>query len=253
MINHPVAALIRSVLGVAGQSDSGLALSKPTAPVAVATLDAVGKCDPNLLVALDDVGIVVGAADYADANIRLRVAATIHQWCEVEDLEEGETLADRICMMLVGIADSDQDGELDEAETTVLTSALEYAWDYLSGKGVTDEDCSLLLNDWDADAAMRISDVVSSSLPDDEDESDGDIDGFAFGDEAQEPALDAVYKKTMAIRHGKKVRINKRVSGHVRLSAAQKVGIRKAQLKSHSARAVMRRMKSRTIGRKMGL
>ncbi|NDI85053.1 hypothetical protein EYB48_05495 [Undibacterium sp. B2R-29] len=214
------------------------------------------------------------ASIYADTNIRLLVAATIQQWVETDDLEDDESLPDRLLMMLVGIADANQDGELDDDESAVLDMALETAWDYLLGKGVTDDDCSLLLNDWDADAAIRISDVVAAALPDGDDLASDDIDEFAFGDDEQgavfdsagtkEPgteddastenaALDAVYKKTLVIRHGKKVRINKRVSGKVRLSAKQKIGIRKAQLKSHSARAIMRRMKSRTIGNRMGM
>jgi hypothetical protein len=57
----------------------------------------------------------------------------------------------------------------------------------------------------------------------------------------------------MAIRNGKKMRIRKRVSGTVRLSAAQKVGLRKARMKSHSATARMRRAKSMKIRRKSGL
>ena len=45
----------------------------------------------------------------------------------------------------------------------------------------------------------------------------------------------------------------KRISGHVRLSAKQKVAIRKARLKSHSAKAVMRRLKSVRLRKKLGL
>ena len=84
-----------------------------------------------------------------------------------------------------------------------------------------------------------------------------EVDAFAFDAEAQEPlmdsVLDAVYKKRMVIRAGKKMRINKRVSGTVRLSAAQKIAIRKAGMKSRSASARMRRMRSMSKRRKMGL
>jgi hypothetical protein len=57
----------------------------------------------------------------------------------------------------------------------------------------------------------------------------------------------------MAIRAGKKVRIKKRISGHVRLSARQKVAVAKMQRRSHSGAAMARRMKSARIGRRMGL
>ena len=57
----------------------------------------------------------------------------------------------------------------------------------------------------------------------------------------------------MAVRNGKKMRIRKRISGTVRLSAKQKLAIRKARMKSHSAGAMMRRMKSMRMRRKMGI
>ena len=55
------------------------------------------------------------------------------------------------------------------------------------------------------------------------------------------------------VRNGKKVRINKRVSGTVRLSAKQKVAIKKARLKSHNARAMLKRAKSMRKRKQMGL
>ena len=61
------------------------------------------------------------------------------------------------------------------------------------------------------------------------------------------------YKKRFVIRKGKKLRINKRVSGKVRLSVKQKMGIKKARMKSHRAGAQMKRAKSMRIRRKMNL
>lgn len=62
--------------------------------------------------------------------------------------------------------------------------------------------------------------------------------------------FDAVYKKKLVIRKGKRVRINKRVSGTVRLSAKQKMAVKKMLRKSHSAVATMRRAKSQRLSRK---
>lgn len=193
------------------------------------------------------------AADYAATHIALITASTIQEWLETEDLDDGETMADRLLANMVGIADANKDGELSDDEANVLETALEFAWDYMAEKGVSDEDCSKLLNDWDDAAADRIRDLLAASLPDGDDASMSDIDNFVFGDDASDAALDAVYKKRMVIRKGKKVRINKRISGRVRLTAKQKVSIRKAQMKAHTAGATMRRMKSMRLNRKMGL
>lgn len=193
------------------------------------------------------------AADYAATHIALITASTIQEWLETDDLDDGETMADRLLANMVGIADANKDGELTDDEADVLETALEFAWDYMAEKGVSDEDCSKLLNDWDDAAADRIRDLLVASLPDGDDASISDIDNFVFGDDASDAALDAVYKKRMVIRKGKKVRINKRISGRVRLTAKQKVSIRKAQMKAHTAGATMRRMKSMRLNRKMGL
>lgn len=65
--------------------------------------------------------------------------------------------------------------------------------------------------------------------------------------------FDATYKKKLVVRRGKKVRINKRVSGHVRLSAKQKIAVRKMLRKSHSAVAKIRRSKSVKVRKRAGL
>lgn len=232
-------------------------LEKPVeAKKPAATMDSCGgKKEKD--VTLDEAG-----GDYAVKNIKLQAVSTLHEWAETEpdDLDEGEGLGDRLIAMFVGIADSNKDGEITDDEQAVIEVAMNAAWDYLLAKGVSDDDCSALLNDGDNDAAERVRDFLADKLPEGDD-ADDEIDNFVFTAEDQEPLLDsvsdaildAVYKKTFAIRRGKKVRINKRVSGNVRLTAKQKVAIRKAQMKSHSAAAQMRRMKSMRIRRKSGL
>ena len=218
--------------------------AKKSAPV----LDSCGggACRP----ALD------GAGDYAAKDIAMRAAASIQEWCETDDLDDDETLADRFYSLMVGIIDENKDGELTDEEQQALQLVLGAAYDYLMSKGAAEEDVLALINDGDEDAAERIRDLVAGELPDG-DEAEEDIDNFVFTDEDQEPAydscFDAVYKKTFAIRGGKKVKINKRISGTVRLSAKQKVAIRKAQMKSHSAGAMMRRLKSLKVRARMGL
>jgi hypothetical protein len=212
-------------------------------PPAAKTLDSTG----------DEAETPAGADDYTIADIRMKTAAAIQQWAETDDLDDGESYADRLMALFVGVADANKDGDITDDEQGVLEVALNAGWDYMVKLGVTDEDAGSLLNDWDDDAADRVRDLVASALPDGDDDAGSEIDDFAFSDEEQEPALDAVYRKRLVIRGGKKVRIKKRISGHVRLSAKQKVAIRKARIKSHSAAAMMRRMKSMRLRRKSGL
>lgn len=206
-------------------------------------LDSVNGDDDELM----------GAAEFTIADITMAAAAAIQQWVETDDLDEGESIADRLLAQMIGIADANKDGEITEDEQDVLSVALSAAYDYMVGKGVSEEDADALLNDWDGDVAERVRDLIASVLPEGDDQSGSDLDNFVFGESDQEPALDAVYKKVFAIRKGKKVKIRKRISGTVRLTAKQKVSIRKAQMKSHSATARMRRAKSIIRRTKMGL
>lgn len=193
-----------------------------------------------------------GADTYTEKDISLKSVASVQAWLESDDLEDGESYADRLMAMVIGIADANKDGDISEDEQGVVDIALNVIWDYLAKYGAADDDISALLNDWDADAAERIRDLLASSLPEGE-AADQDMDDFVFGNNDQEPALDAAYKKVTAVRAGKKVRISKRISGTVRLSARQKMAIRKATMKSHSAVAQMRRARSMRVRTKSGL
>lgn len=207
----------------------------------------------KVLDSANDEPTIAGADDYTIADISMSAVAAVQQWAETDDLDDGESYSNRLMALFVGIADANKDGDITDDEQGVLQVALNAAWDYLVKLGVTDEDAGSLLNDWDDDTADRVRDLVASALPDGDDEASADIDNFVFSDSDQEPALDAVYRKVLAVRGGKKMRIRKRISGTVRLSAKQKLAIRKARMKSHSAGAMMRRMKSMRLRQKSGL
>jgi len=140
---------------------------------------------------------------------------------------------------------------IDDDEADAFDILANFALDYLTRHGIDESDAVSLLSDFDNDVAERVRDLLIESLPDDDAAGD-DMDEFAFGNSDDE-ILDAVYKKRTVIRAGKKVRINKRISGTVRLSGAQKAAIRKAGRKSHSASAMMKRAKSMLKRSKMGI
>lgn len=201
-------------------------------------------------------------AEFALADIRATVAATLQTWAvtPADSLDEGETLSARLDAMLIGIADANKDGEITEDESNLIDVAYNAAFDYLVAKGIPEDDISALLNEGDEEAGLRVAELLSAEVPEGVEAELADIDGFAFDGESQESvfdsalaSLDAVYKKAWAVRAGKKVRINKRISGTVRLSAKQKVAIKKAQLKTNSAAARVARMKSLRVRAKMGL
>ena len=188
--------------------------------------------------------VLDGADDYADRDIAIRAIATVQEWAETDpdDLDDGETLPDRLLAMLSGMANEDFDGEIGSDEEVIISSALEHVSDYLQSVGVDADDVDALLNEWDEDAAERVMDFLVSEMPDD---PDGELlDSIVF---------DATYRKTTAIRNGKKVRINKRVGGSVRLSPKQKAALKKARRRAQSPQAMARRLKSNRMRKRLGM
>lgn len=193
------------------------------------------------------------ADDYTQKDIALKAVSAIHEWVETDNLGAGETMADRLFMLTVGIADANKDGEISEDEQAVIDIALDSIWDYLAKCGANEDDIGALLNDGDDAAAERVRELVAASLPDGDDAAIDDMHEFVFGDDAQGAVFDATYKSVIAVKDGKKVRTRKRVSGSVHLTADQRVAIKKMQLHSHSAGAMMKRAKSMRLRQKMGI
>lgn len=189
------------------------------------------------------------AALFTD-EMRQDAVAIVQEWAESE-LEAGEGFGDRLYALIVGSAtDGDEDMSDDEAE--YAASLAELVGDYLEGKGIDSADVESLLSDdpsFDNDVASRIHDALLDKLPNGEDAMLDDADKFVSGEDDE--MLDAVYKKVVAIRGGKKVRIKKRVSGRVRLTAAQKGAVRKMQRKAFSGQAKMKRAKSMRLRQRL--
>lgn len=236
---HPAKAFLQA------QSAATVAADKASVADKKAVLDSANT-DENKDEIMDS------AEQYQMADVALKTAAAVQEWAETskDDLDEGEGLGNRLFALLLGVADADFNGEIGDDEADAMMMAQEAAYDYLIGKGVPESDVDSLLNDFDDEVADRVQELLADRLPSGEDESNADIESFAFGDGSDVSVmdsamtLDAVYKKRIAFRNGKKTIIKKRVAGTVRLSAKQKLAVRKMLRKSQSAGAMMRRAKS---------
>lgn len=198
------------------------------------------------------------AAAFDKQHIEKMTLSAINVWAGTDDLDKGETAADRLMGLLVGVADEDHDGEITEDEQAVLDVALPAAYDYLVTLGVSEEDAESLLNDWPADVGERVREQVALALPAGDEAEDAAIDALVFTPADQEPVfdsatMDAAYKKKVAVRGGRKVIIRKRIAGVVHLSGKQKVALRKARAKAFTAGAMARRAKSMRLRKSMGL
>lgn len=193
---------------------------------------------------------------FADQYTSTFAVAVVNQWVGTDDLEPGESLADRLVNTLIGIADENADGELGPDEVAVALEAFSTASAYMQNMGASAEDAEAIFGD-DLEeagaAASRVRELLAASLPDGDDAEGALLDSVVFTDEDQEPVMDSAYKKKVAIRGGRKVIIRKRISGTPKLSSKQKLALRKARSKAFGAGAMMRRAKSMRMRRQMGL
>jgi hypothetical protein len=177
------------------------------------------------------------AATHFAQSMRMHAASVIQEWAETteEDLDNGETLADRLLSLLTAIVDSDDD--LTEEEMDSLEEVLMAAEEYLLSLGVDEGDVSALLDDWDESAAGRVRDAISLSLPDGE-EAGNSLSKFAFDEESTQSVFDGVYKKVVTFEHGKKVIKQRRVSGAPKHRTPKQLAqLRKARRRADSSEA----------------
>lgn len=183
-------------------------------------------------------------------------------------------------LMLEAFSDGDDEDDVDEIDDNVKTVFSAHVSDALSTLGV-DDDIIEDLFDTDAEVAdaavVSAAETVLDNMPDDgkdfedfmtafiySDDDDDDEESFdGLDDESQQ--FDAAGKKKLtvgkkssrtingkklrytavkAMRKGKKVVINKRISGTAKLSAGQKAGLKKAQKKAQAPRVIKKAMRS---------
>lgn len=202
------------------------------------------KDDP----ALDSAGEALDSAAsvYLGHSLRLHAASVLNQWAETmdEDLDPGETLADRLLALLMASVDENGDDELDETEQEMLEAVFSAAEEYLLSLDVAPEDVSDLLDNWTEEAAVRVRDAVAAALPDG-DEADDLLSQFAFDAEAAASVFDSVYRKVVTFQDGKRVIQRKRISGPPKkMSQKQKIAFAAIRRKAHTSAANLLRKRS---------
>lgn len=189
--------------------------------------------------------------EYQLTDIKLTAGGILSEWVKTDDLDDDETLAQRLTSMIYGVADEfgDNDGELDDEEMVLVDATANAVFDLMIGLGVSEDDATAILSDEDDEAAQRVIELLSDAMGDSEDF----IDEFVFGGGSNDAVFDAIYKKRAIIKNGKKVIVKKRISGFVKRSAKQKSAFKKARLRSNSGAAKAKRMRSMAKGRSLGL
>lgn len=211
----------------------------------------------------------------------LSVSFMLAAMLTASDFDDEEILPSELLdsLMLDAFSDDDDDeydgGDIDE---TVKVTFSAHVADALSTLGVEDSVIEDLFSDEVevADAAVTMAaETVLENMPDDGDDFEEFVTAFAYSDEdesdetafdsMEEPQFDAagkkklrtgkktvkkvngktlVYKAVKAIRNGKRVVINKRISGKPFLKAGQKAALKKARRKASTGTAIRKQMRS---------
>ena len=219
----------------------------------------------------------------------LTVVFTLASTLLEDDFDDEELLPSELLdtLMLDAFEEDDEDEEgIDDAVKATFSAHIA---DALSTFDVSDDVIADMFGG-DVEVAdvatMTAAEMVLEGMPDDGDDFDDCVATFVYSDyedDADESGFDGVnelqfdamgkkkslqagkktvkkvngktlvYKAVKAIRDGKKVVINKRVSGNLRLSAAQKGALKKARRKSNTGTALRKRIRSFGRGLKKNL
>lgn len=210
---------------------------------------------------------------YTNADISRKACHAVVEWVETaeDDLDESETLQDRLLAILSGIADQDGSGDLSEDEYQVADVAFDAAVQFMTHNGVTQADAELLIYGDDtkspeviAEVAERVQEKLAAALPTasmdsactGDDLTSQKIDDFVFGDKKKNTKkmstdsannqlhTDATYKWKTVFHNGIKEKVRKHVAGFIHKTAKQKMAIQKMLRKAHSGIAKLHRRMS---------
>ena len=198
----------------------------------------------------------------AMADIRTKAAYAVQTWAETDDLDKGESLYDRLDVLVSSIADGgidlDDDPATDDRDDVYMV-AMQAASDYMSALGADDSDLETLFNSKDDDArdeaANRLLEFLMQALGDDEDAMVQAVQAFAFDMESDGSVFDAASYKTMKrVRNGHVVSVRKRKrTTKPILSSKQKAHLAKLHSMPKSAATIKQISHSLKVGHKNNL
>lgn len=190
-------------------------------------------------------------------------------------LAEDELGVDYLDALIVDALDGadDEEGTYENALMASLSDAF-----LTFGVDTTDIEEIFAENVEAADAALEAAaNTVLANMPDEGPELEDLVREFIFGEaDESEEVFDSIAKKikarngafsqrkvngrkvhyrgVLAIRQGQKTVVNKRLPGQkVRLTTAQKAGMKKARLHAFSANAIRKRLRSFNKGKRLGI
>lgn len=214
--------------------------------VAVPAASTEEVSEKQFLSSMDDKTLLSAVSAKANQDDRSLAASIAIEWAT----DNGAELGDLYAMIYAAVAAGD-DSEAEELEELTpeqdehYETLLELVGDVLiSVGGASAKSVQTMLDEDSEDAALDVAEKMRSAMK--ETSADELIADYAV----QEELLMSAMKKV--VRDGK-VKFIKRRIRKVRLSAAQRAGLKKARLRSNTAAAKAKRRKSNRIRTNSGL
>ena len=179
--------------------------------------------------------------DFGEKQLRASAMSIALAW-----VEDANFSFPAIDALVIGMSDLDEDGEVSEEEEDFYNELLWSLGDALVALGGNKGQVETFIDKEDDDAGAKLGAFLKKKLDETEDD-DADIIGrFVIKG-------DMVFEATKkVIRNGKVVLIRKPVRKK-RLSAAQRMGLKKARRKSNTGAARLARKKSMRLRKQRGI
>ena len=174
-------------------------------------------------------------------------------------VEDGEFNFNALDEYVMGVADLDGDFQIGDAEEDDYNEIFGHVADAMLTLGASAEDVSDFLERGDNEAGARVGAAMAAALEATESDDDTVIAAFAMGEGSvmesvgDDMVLEAAFRKMKVVRGGNVMIARKRISGKVRLSAAQRAGLKKARRKAFTSTARLHRAKSMRIRKARGM
>jgi len=188
--------------------------------------------------------LAAAAGDFADKQLRSQGMSCVLSW-----VDGGDYTIDALDSLIQGMADLDGDGEVQAGgdEENYYNDLYGATADAMASLGVDVDTIGKFIDDEDADAGNSIGTMLSDKLNAVDQSDDTLITDYTMG------AGDAVMESTIKVIRAGKLVLKKKRLRRVKLSSAQRAGLKKARRKAFTAVAMHKRAKSMKIRRNRGL
>jgi len=188
--------------------------------------------------------MAAAAGDFADKQLRSQGMSCVLTW-----VDGGDFTINALDALIQGMADLDGDGEVQAGgdEENYYNDLYGATADAMASLGADVDTIGKFIDDEDADAGDSIGKMLADKLNSVDQPDDSMITDYTMG------AGDAVMESTIKVIRGGKLVLKKKRLRRVKLSSAQRAGLKKARMKAFTSVAKHARAKSMKIRRNRGL